>query len=329
MGYEYMKLSNKLEVAKNNGFSKGMIIFYIMRILSFIGILNVLNSFLETKKLDVYYGINVPGAYWFLVVLNASLFMVYFYGIWSVSRNGYYFVIAYIVSQPILNILQYAIYDEYFPYIEFSFQEVISKVLASIIVASLYFIYIRNRKFIFSIDRNDFHIDLDFFVHAYKNDCKSLNDISKIYMIDKKSLQNNIDILKNKYGKCVQYENYLISFSPFETIDLSKAEYKESRDNNCENTNEEIVCVENIDIKGPEDKHIIEKHGEEIQSYDLDNKISEKHGNSSNKFTGLLISTCILSTVSILLAFSIVLITFMYKSEIKELNSTISEKKRR
>ena len=44
------------------------------------------------------------------------------------------------------------------------------------------------------------------------------------------------------------------------------------------------------------------------------------------KHTGLLISTCILSTVSLLLAFSIVFITLMYKNEIKELNNTISQK---
>ena len=224
-----MKLSNKLEVAKSNGFSKGIIFFYIMRILSIFGILNVLNSVLETKKLDVYYGINVPGAYWFLVVLNASLFMVYFYGIWSVSRNGYYFVIAYIVSQPILNILQYAIYDEYFPYIEFSFQEVISKVLASIIVASLYFIYIRNRKFIFSIDHKDFVIDLDFYVQAYNHNYKSLKEISSTYMIDKKTLENNLDSMSKKYGNVIQYGKYFITFKPFSISTTSEEMSKISK----------------------------------------------------------------------------------------------------
>ena len=44
------------------------------------------------------------------------------------------------------------------------------------------------------------------------------------------------------------------------------------------------------------------------------------------KHTGLLISTCILSTVSLLLAFSIVFITLMYKNEIKSMNNIINEK---
>ena len=307
-----MKLSNKLEVAKSNGFSKGIIFFYIMRILSIFGILNVLNSFLETKKLDVYYGINVPGAYWFLVVLNASLFMVYFYGIWSVSRNGYYFVIAYIVSQPILNILQYAIYDEYFPYIEFSFQEVISKVLASIIVASLYFIYIRNRKFIFSIEREDFRIDLDFFVRAYKNDCKSIDEISKIYMIDKKTLQSNIDTLKSKYGKCAQYDKYFINFSPFVMTDLSDTDNNQDYGERFEQRIVENDCVVQNEICS-----------NEVQTKS-DNSCEKKH--SSNKTILMIIAICVLSIISLVLAFSLISTYSNYNSEIEELNGIISSK---
>ena len=44
------------------------------------------------------------------------------------------------------------------------------------------------------------------------------------------------------------------------------------------------------------------------------------------KHTGLLISTCILSTLTLLLAFSIMFIVYIYKTEIMEPNNVISTK---
>lgn len=44
------------------------------------------------------------------------------------------------------------------------------------------------------------------------------------------------------------------------------------------------------------------------------------------KHTGLLISTCILSTLTLLLAFSIMFIVYIYNTEIRELNNIISTK---
>lgn len=307
-----MKLDRKYETAKLNGFSKGIKFLYLMRFFTVISPIHFLNVMLQNYLFQINYGVDIPGVYWFVVFLSFIFFIGFCYGIWSVSEKGYYFALTYIVSQPILNILQYAIYDEYFPYIEFSFQEVISKVLASIIVSSLYFIYIRNRKFIFSIEREDFRIDLDFFVRSYKNDCKSIDEISKIYMIDKKSLQNNIDILKSKYGKCVQYKNYLISFSPFVMTDLSDTDNNQDYGERFEQRIVENDCVVQNEICS-----------NEVQTKS-DNSCEKKH--SSNKTIWMIIAICVLSIISLVLAFSLISTYSNYNSEIEELNGIISSK---
>ena len=206
-----MKLDRKYETAKLNGFSKGIKFLYLMRFFTILSPISILNTFSQLLYKKIEYGISIPDVYWFSIFLSIIFFIGFCYGIWSVSEKGYYFVLTYIISMPIIKVLEYAILDEYFPYIELSTIDVISDVVSSIIISIIYYIYIKNRKFIFSIEREDFRIDLDFFVKAYKNDCKSIDEISKIYMIDKKTLQSNIDTLKSKYGKCAQYDKYLFN----------------------------------------------------------------------------------------------------------------------
>lgn len=181
-----MKLDRKYETAKLNGFSKGIKFLYLMRFFTVISPIYFLNDMLQNYLFQINYGVDIPGEYWFVVFLSFIFFIGFCYGIWSVSEKGYYFALTYIVSQPITTVLGYAILNEYFPYIELSIIDAISDVVSSIIISTIYYIYIKNRKFIFSIEREDFRIDLDFFVRAYKNDCKSIDEISKIYMIDKK-----------------------------------------------------------------------------------------------------------------------------------------------
>lgn len=307
-----MKLDRKYETAKLNGFSKGIKFLYLMRLFTIFSPIAISNTFLQLYKSKIEYGISIPDVYWFAIFLSIIFFIGFCYGIWSVSEKGYYFVLTYIISMPIIKVLEYAILDEYFPYIELSTIDVISDVVSSIIISIIYYIYIKNRKFIFSIEREDFRIDLDFFVRAYKNDCKSIDEISKIYMIDKKSLQNNIDILKSKYGKCVQYKNYLISFSPFVMTDLSDTDNNQDYGERFEQRIVENDCVVQNEICS-----------NEVQTKS-DNSCEKKH--SSNKTIWMIIAICVLSIISLVLAFSLISTYSNYNSEIEELNGIISSK---
>ena len=169
-----MKLDRKYETAKLNGFSKGIKFLYVMRFFTVISPIHFLNGMLQDYLFQINYGVDIPGEYWFVVFLSFIFFIGFCYGIWSVSEKGYYFVLTYIISMPIITVLEYAILDEYLPYIELSTIDVISDVVSSIIISTIYYIYIKNRKFIFSIEREDFRIDLIFLLERIKTTVNQL-----------------------------------------------------------------------------------------------------------------------------------------------------------